>query len=1306
MILNIYEPIGKTTSRWIPFRKDETKYALKRHLGATNSTKRTLGEILNSQKDSIEKLYVNGCTYSVAEWEEYVPEKGDVIDVYVPVGGPIIQIIISLVMMAISIALTPTPKKPKATKLEESFGISGITNTTGPGTPKFVIYGGPLRIYPHLIGTRVDLGDKDKAGGSKRLKFSALYFCGDTGGDSYEEMSDVEINGTKIADIDGMTYETRLGTDAQTVIEGFNSAAQTFSAGLTLAEDIGVTYTTKLTDVNRITLIFQQTLFTMSSEGKLGAGVADIKIELKKNSEPVGSYVVLINPFRVIGAWQAPTYYSYVIDTPTPDQYDIRLTQTRFLSSVSTDPILYNVQEEVFTSRNYPGSALLAVYGVSSNQVNSFESIKASVVIKGKRVKRPLIGGGTELMWTTQRMWIAWDIITHPKVGMGHRVPESFFDTGSAGIEQAYLDETVLGQNGNEVRDECTILLNDRKAGWDWIKDSIFGEVNGILFLSGGKLKPALKRPKTPNLMYSYPGNILEDKGGAVKRAIARINSSPFNTLRVTLQNRDADYSADVIEVKDVDIGSDPVRDDNMQFDTIKRVSQAFRQAQIILRENLLVRRRYSFRCGMTAQVSEPFDIDTLVMRSLKDKGQAGYCTEGSTTTSLVMDKSIELDGVSTYQIMVRHQNNNVVERRIVSESNGKYFILTPTVNFATAPADGDLYAVARSGVELVDVVIQDIRRSDKDYEISVSEYIPAVWSDLPLPPKSARRFFNLGTYPPLQLRSVSIIEDLGLNSSGVFESVLNFDVVPGIPVISNLVRLPAGQLEPIDGVYLSLQEPANDDYYNRWILKIVDGPGSGQPEVTITDYDGLTRKASCDLSAWIQLPTVGSTYEVRRERYGAYAGFYVEQADDPAGPWYEPGGSRFIGNTGRLSGPSLTTTFYYRFTPFSNQSVESLLGRFVVQFTAQGDLGVPGDVQDFNAIQMGPRILFTWHKNADVDIDHYQIRIGNPVANTWDMAMLLADQLAGPSYETESIAGIILPPVPPPPPPPPIYPPIIVTGPLPPGLNAPSSSPPGVNMPSEAYSVTNPGPPLIAFIKAVDKSGNMSVNAASVAFDMLPVSDIIELARRDELLEPTGAFNGTAYRAIDGTPYLALAASAKWDTGLFWDGVTVWDTPTGTAGEYSALPLVLTRQGVARSRIEISSPNFNQASYVIQESHSVDGVSYTPYKTLTTGDLRMRAAKLKILLSAESNIVDPMLDRVQSVIEARVRTVLRSNLFIPASGITMLHDPPWLKIPLVHITSYSGHEAIITLNTETALQFRIGTPGVDTFASVSLIGV
>jgi hypothetical protein len=126
----------------------------------------------------------------------------------------------------------------------------------------------------------------------------------------------------------------------------------------------------------------------------------------------------------------------------------------------------------------------------------------------------------------------------------------------------------------------------------------------------------------------------------------------------------------------------------------------------------------------------------------------------------------------------------------------------------------------------------------------------------------------------------------------------------------------------------------------------------------------------------------------------------------------------------------------------------------------------------------------------------------------------------------------------------------------------------------------------------------------------------------------------------------------------------------------------------------------------VIQEAHSVDGVNFTPYKTLTTGDLRMRAVKMKILVAAENSLVDPLLDRVQSVVEARIRTLLMSNKFIPAAGLIIYHDPPWLKVPAVQITSYTGVEPVIIVNLETVLHIRIGTPGIDAFANITLVGI
>src|SRR5262249_39780344 len=175
------------------------------------------------------------------------------------------------------------------------------------------------------------------------------------------------------------------------------------------------------------------------------------------------------------------------------------------------------------------------------------------------------------------------------------------------------------GHNGTtEARDRFNLLLNEQKSGLDWIKEEVLGEVAGVMYPSGGKLRPAIFRPKTPNLLYAYPGNIVEDQGGPVKTTIGRDENS-VNTVRGTFFDEDKGWKTNTIEIQDADIGTDPVKAVDLQFDSLTRESEVYRRCMEELKKRILIKRSFAWKSPQTAQISEPFDVDNLSYSTVKD---------------------------------------------------------------------------------------------------------------------------------------------------------------------------------------------------------------------------------------------------------------------------------------------------------------------------------------------------------------------------------------------------------------------------------------------------------------------------------------------------------------------------------------------------------------------------------------------------------------------------------------------------------------------------------------------------------------
>ena len=896
-----------------------------------------LSVLLKDHTSDIEACQINGDF--VNNWKDHISCKGDVVTLYPKVKDPysvgyfigkmLAYIIISSAISAVIGALTPKPKKPNmsARTTDEVFGVGGIRNTALPGTPEFVVYG-KRRVFGILIATKVSVGSDGKT-----MEFSALYFMGDTGGDGYESIGSVQINESDVANYSGVTTEVRLGTDPQTVIRGFEDVENAFSDGQSITA-VAITYVTK-SEIDKATLILSfPGIYKVNSRGGTNQGSAVIKVETRATGSGDPFVEISGSPFTVTGDTQSILFHKIEVTFGSKDQWDVRITRNSFDSSAG-DPVLYNVQEAIFTTLTYAGSALLAIFGVGSSQITSFDSMRVSALVEGKKVK--VWDGATFVTeYTRKRVWHVRDMLTHSKVGLGHRIPESMFNDDTGLTEQGYYDDSVAAYSGTEARDLCDFILNTAKPGWDWIK-GVAGEGRARLIPSGGKFKYLIDRPRTPNLLYSYPGNIIEaSSGGPIKTQITK-QGGEINTVRATFADDNKNYAPNTLELKDSAIGSDPVRPEDMQFDTVVRESQVNRELMYALKKRLLLRRYFNWTSPRTAQISEPMDQDYLNYSTINNKrGYQGFIAGSSTTTTAELDRRVTLES-GTYDIIVRHQVNNVVEKRTISTGVGTWGKVDVTVVFTTAPAEGDVWAVGKqSASHILEVIMDNVAYGDSgDFDLSCHEYVAAIYTLDALPTRSTRRYFSLSNNPPIPLLDAKVYVELGLDKDGAWVPFYIFDVTPGLPL-----RAGTAQSGGVNTIQLAADEVAIDGYYAQLgtTVKIISGTGSGQ-EKPVTAYNGTTKTATVDAN-WTTQPDVTSKYEMRFLIYGSFIGFKVEKSASSSGPWTFMG--RVLGTRLKLRAIDDDATEWFRFTPFAPGDVDNLLSRQTKSIANAGDTTAP----------------------------------------------------------------------------------------------------------------------------------------------------------------------------------------------------------------------------------------------------------------------------------------------------------------------------------------------------------------------------
>lgn len=897
---------------------------------------KSLGEMLGPHRDAIHAVQINGKFRR--DWEGFIgsDSNDDRVSVFVKTetGFEWIPFLIAMaVNVAISLTiylLTPKPDKPNFNnRKEESSSIAGLHNAVESGTPRFYSFG-ENRVYGTVISTGVDV-----AVDGKSMKGRILYFMGRTDGNGIEGIDEILLDDQPSENHPGIGVVTRFGTVDQVVIPGFENVSQVFNDNRTFTVSAPIIYTTRSNAVNQIRAIIAfSTLSQLDKKGRLGSNDCQIKIERKLTADPPTSFAeVAGSPFTVSGRTLSPIYFPIDVTLAgvgAGAAWDLRFTKINPAgvseTNIPPDPQLFNLEEIQWTTRNYPNDALLALTDIPSSDFPSLEALRVSARVLGNRIPVPDGAGGlTSIAHTRERVWIFRYLATSKVLGLGHRWEESEFDDVWAQVEQDYYNELVESHDVvDETRDLCDLFVNARQDGWDWLK-RVCGEGRAVFIPSGLQWRYVIDRPRTPVQLISEPGNIIENS------VIAEpLQPDPaINHVIVEYKDGENFDLPNVIKLVDPDfVPGEPIVADSVKLATVKRESQAAREGMYYQKKQALVRRHWQANGSDEFLYAEPFDTAWFYYPTASHlRGYSGFA-KGGTIASLILDQIVNLAAAETYQAVVHHIAGNTVETRTVTSSAGNRGRLVVTPDFAQAPVDGDVWSVDKVSTDLRRVRIQDVSMSDGEpIKLTLSDYIPEVYTLDPLPPRTVRRFFDLVRTAPLPLRAVSVTEEVAQNLDGSHRSTLIFDVTPSFNNV-------AGQLQ--GSVVLALTEPALADFYNGWWIEITEGPGLGEKK-KITAYSAA-RAVTID-GLWTVTPTSSSLYKLTKERYGELTGFRIETSLDGINNWVTL--DTYSGIRGEYRERFEGRLTYFRFTPIS-LGVEYQLARRVVSITTTGDLSAP----------------------------------------------------------------------------------------------------------------------------------------------------------------------------------------------------------------------------------------------------------------------------------------------------------------------------------------------------------------------------
>lgn len=394
----------------------------------------------------------------------------------------------------------------------------------------------------------------------------------------------------------------------------------------------------------------------------------------------------------------------------------------------------------------YPHTALMAMT-IDSEQFSSVPSRAFDMFLRIVKVPsnydpitRTYTGswdGTFQSAWTDNPAWCLYDLLTHPRLGLGQ-----FIGTGE-GVDKwalyqiaQYCDELVPnGFGGTEPRFTCNLYLAKREEAYKVVQDiaSIF---RGMVYWATGSLTATQDSPADPVYLYA-PANVIDGvftyQGSSAK---AR------HTVAMVTWNDPADMCRQKIEYVEDRIGIARFGVIQTEVAAVGCTSrgQAHRAGLWLLYSERAESETVTFKTGLEGAPRRPGQIIAIA-----DPARAGVRLGGrllaATTTAVTLDAAVTLEAGQTYTMSCLRADGSVQESTVTTAASTTAALsLSPAL--PEAPAVGSLWILASASVESQLFRVLSVTETERhEFEVTALAHDPskyaAIEEGLALVPRS-----------------------------------------------------------------------------------------------------------------------------------------------------------------------------------------------------------------------------------------------------------------------------------------------------------------------------------------------------------------------------------------------------------------------------------------------------------------------------------------------------------------------------------------------------------------------------------------
>ncbi|HFP1912792.1 TPA: phage tail protein, partial [Escherichia coli] len=259
------------------------------------------------------------------------------------------------------------------------------------------------------------------------------------------------------------------------------SSGSETALGVEVTKAKPVTRTITSANIDRLRVTFGvQSLVQTTSQGDRNPASVRLLIQLQRNGNWVTEKDVTIN-----GKTTSQFLASVILDNLPPRPFNIRMV--RETADSTTDQLqnrtLWSSYTEIIDVKQcYPNTAIVGLQ-VDAEQFGG-QQMTVNYHIRGRIIQVPsnydpekrtysgIWDGSLKPAYSNNPAWCLWDMLTHPRYGMGKRLGAADVDKWALYAIAQYCDQTVPdGFGGTEPRMTFNAYLSQQRKAWDVLSD-------------------------------------------------------------------------------------------------------------------------------------------------------------------------------------------------------------------------------------------------------------------------------------------------------------------------------------------------------------------------------------------------------------------------------------------------------------------------------------------------------------------------------------------------------------------------------------------------------------------------------------------------------------------------------------------------------------------------------------------------------------------------------------------------------------------------------------------------------------------